>query len=276
MNLKFLNGNLAMFEKTRQTTYKIIFLGGILILLAWVILRWYHEEHQPEAEKMSSNPRRSQSQMNMQGFTYTISHHGKPLLNMKAGSLKVGKKKIGFISLGGHRQIELRDLIVDYYEPRSQNKIEPDHQRRGENIQQIDGLPSSILTAIQSFARNSGRLAGFWAQNVRFHYHHPDETQTDISGDLLQIMGAGQYLRFSGHAQISYRQRTLFCDEIFFHPENGNLSTGKNCGLTIGSEGQVGNDIKTDLRLNPLSAINNSAGELKMALEEAEMERRRY
>jgi hypothetical protein len=235
-----------MTSRSRHLTYKVVLFGGVLLLLGYVAFEWHRKANKAPPPAISVTPRTAQSKLTIKGMNYSASYGGKLLLVMRVSSVELGKKKMGFFRVGGLRQIELKGLEVDYYEPVAEERWGAGHQEDPRDIS------SGILTAAQSFIDSKGRLAGLQARRLKFHYHHTDGTTTDIEGDLLELERGGNILRIRGHAEVHHDGRSLSSDEVFFHPQDKTFFTKKNYTLTASGASEGGNEIRTDLRLNPL------------------------
>ena len=244
-----------MIPRSRHLPYKIALLGGILLLLGYVTFKLIDKINQPASPTISIHPRAKQSQMTLKGMTYSKTLLGEAFLVMKVSSLEVGKKKWGFFRVGGLKQVELQNVEVDYHEPPPVKEGRAGQKgQKGQNtgVEEPGDLHSGMLAAAQSFGGKGGRIAGFRARGVRFHYHHTDGTQTDIEGDLLEIEWSDKSLRIRGNAHVRHAGRSLSTDEIDFQPQDKTFFTKKNYTLTTNGESQRGREIRTDLFLNPL------------------------
>jgi len=235
-----------MTLSSRKLIHKIALLGGVLLLLGYVAFEWHRKANKVPPQPISVTPRAAQSKLTIKGMNYSASYGGKLLLVMSVGSVELGKKKMGFFRVGGLRQVELKGLEVDYYEPVAEERWGAGH------LEDPRDISSGILTAAQSFIDWKGRLAGLQARRLKFHYHHTDGTTTDIEGDLLELERGGNILRIRGHAKVHHAGRSLSSDEVFFQPQDKTVFTKKNYTLTASGASEGGNEIRTDLRLNPL------------------------
>ena len=235
-----------MTLSSRKLIHKIALLGGVLLLLGYVAFEWHRKANKVPPQPISVTPRAAQSKLTIKGMNYSASYGGKLLLVMSVDSVELGKKKMGFFRVGGLRQVELKGLEVDYYEPVAEERWDAGH------IEDPRDISSGILTAAQSFLDSKGRLAGLQARRLKFHYHHTDGTTTDIEGDLLELERGGNILRIRGHAKVHHAGRSLSSDEVFFQPQDKTVFTKKNYTLTASGASEGGNEIRTDLRLNPL------------------------
>ena len=225
----------------------IALIAGILLLIGYAGYRWRgSKDNDSSPPPPPIPPRVSQSKFTVKGMTYTNAYKGKPLIVMKVSSLEFGKKKMGFFRVGGVRQLELRGAEIDYHEPLAEGSGDFDPVEDPRDISRV------VLTAAQSFIDWKGRLAGLQARRLKFHYHHTDGTKTDIEGDLLELERGSNSFRIRGHAKVHHAGRSLSSDEILFQPQDKTFCTKKNYTLTAGGESEGGNEIRTDLRLNPL------------------------
>ena len=236
-----------MIPKSRHLTFKIALIAGILLLISYAGYQWHgSKEEKASPPPPPVHPRVSQSKFTVKGMTYTSAYKGKPLIVMKVNSLEFGKKKIGFFRVGGVRQLELRGAEINYHEPLVEERGDFDSTEDPRDISRV------VLTAAQSFTDWKGKLAGLQIRRLRLHYHHADGTQTDIEGDLLEVERSDKSLRIRGNALVRHLGRSLSSHEIFFQPQDKAFVTKKNYTLRANGKSQRGNEIRTDLFLNPL------------------------
>lgn len=242
-----------------------VFLCGTVILASYIAYRWHQSARSPVNASSPPSRQSIQPRMRMTGMTYTETHLGEVVFEMKIGSLEVNKKKLGFFRVGALSQVELRDVEVDYYELASTGKAPgttPETAAAEENeSQRPDDLYSSLLAAGQSFlGSRSGRLTGFEAHGIQLRYHHADESITLLAGDQLDTQWGGKNLRLRGHARAHYADRVLDSGEILFQPESNTLLVRDGYVLTVAGITHQGKVTKTNLRLQPLAAQASSDG----------------
>lgn len=178
-------------------------------------------------------------QIKIQGITYTQNHLGKKLFFIKAESIEIKKKKLGFFRIGLLKQIELNNVKIDYYKA-----------ARNSDSQNTDmDFSSSLLNAGKMIQTRKQRIAGILVHNVHIQYHQIDGAVTKLRANSLEFKKDRKLIKFKGNVMVNFGNRTLLSKELYFKTKEGVIFTKEKYVLINNGKRQQGQGISTDLHL---------------------------
>ena len=202
-----------------------LFSIGIVIIYSAIVgcflynQRNSHEKHlnQPKFQPFISNA------FEMKGINFTHNIKGYPLIKLRASSVFLTKKKIGFLKIGLFKQIEFRDLVIDYYEynlkniPRLQDNQALDNKKFARNLKSDNLDIVSIISKDYNIMRIK-HIAGVLAENVILNFHITKDSMTQFRGKYLEVL-KNKTILFKENVTVQYKNRILISNEIIFSPE---------------------------------------------------------
>ena len=183
----------------------------------------------------------------IQGIKFTHHFKERKLFSIQAENVSLKKKKIGFFRIGGLKQLELENMIVDYYEPH-ETSLDDTHMKTSLQKESHD-LLSYFSKASHSLPIIKKRLAGFAAYHATIRYHHPDGNLTIISSPYMENSNDRQSLSFRKNVAIHFQDEILLCKNLVFDVKRSQIISNEKYTLINKGMIQKGKGIRMNLRL---------------------------
>jgi hypothetical protein len=161
----------------------------------------------------------------------------KKIFSIQAEEIAIKKKKIGFFRIGGLKQLELKNTMIDYYEPPEESKEQQD-------------IITCFSKTTRSFSLYKDKLSGFIALHVTIRYHHLGGTFTIIHAPLMEIEHDTKRAIFRKSTSAHYLNKFLLCKHMYFDFQNSFLMSHDHYTFITNGKLNKGKGIKTNLKLD--------------------------
>jgi hypothetical protein len=225
--------------------FKSISVFFIICLSSFILLNAYYALTYKKEREIISQKNKTNNANIIKGIH--ITHHFKEqkVFAIQAKTASIKNKKIGFFRIGGLKQLELENMIVDYHEPQKEAAEIVGKERSSKN--ESHDLLSYFSRAGHSMPLLKKELAGFVAYHATIRYHHPDNLLTIINAPYMEIRDDRKSLHFQKNVAVHFQNKFLLCKNIIFEVnrsrlvsknkytliKNGVIQKGKGCCMNL-------------------------------------------
>jgi len=190
----------------------------------------------------------------IQGIKFTHHFKERKLFSIQAENVSLKKKKIGFFRIGGLKQLELKNMMFDYYEPFSDIKKQLLQKSKSSDKQE----PFDLLSCFSKTERSlpvfkDSNISGFAAKHAVIRYHHSDGSITIISSSYMDINNRKKAFVFYDNTSVHYKKKFLLCKKrLYLNLKNYDLISNNRFTFIDNGKMTKGRGIKTNLRLDKI------------------------
>jgi hypothetical protein len=232
------NNNLISNHFSFFTFFKSILFFVMICVTGFILINTYHVvTHKQENVIISTEKRDNPNTLT--GIHLTHHYKEQKVFSIRAKKASIKNKRIGFFRIGGLKQLELENMVVDYFVPREDASDIPSKNNNSHN--ESHDLISYISRASHSMPVFKQQLAGFAATHAIIRYHHPDDILTIINAHYMEISNDQKALQFKNHVAVHYQNEIILCKNLVFdvrrcqlesndkftHIKNGVIHKGK-------------------------------------------------
>ncbi|MBF0449775.1 MAG: hypothetical protein HQK75_03660 [Candidatus Magnetomorum sp.] len=187
-----------------------------------------------------------------------LTHHlkEKKLFSIQAETASIKKKKIGFFRIGGLKQLELKNMVIDYYVPFIDQARSDEKQHPPEIQHSSEKAPQDLISCFSYTTRSlpifNDSLSGFVADHATLRYHHLDGSLTIINAPCMEIDTDKKNLIFRVNASVHYQKKFLLCKHLNFDLQHSFLISRDRYTFINNGKMAKGKGIRTNLRLDRL------------------------
>jgi len=238
-------------ESTEYISFFSFFKGVLIFLivcsLGFILLNAYHVMMRKQENIIAVSTDKGNNSSILTGIHITHHYKEQKVFSIQAKTASIKNKKIGFFRIGGLKQLELENMIVDYYEPH-ETSLDDTHMKTSLQKESHD-LLSYFSKASHSLPIIKKRLAGFAAYHATIRYHHPDGNLTIISSPYMENSNDRQSLSFRKNVAIHFQDEILLCKNLVFDVKRSQIISNEKYTLINKGMIQKGKGIRMNLRL---------------------------
>jgi len=226
--------------------FKSIFVFIIVCVSSFILINTYYAMTYKKEDIFFSEKNKANNPNTLKGIH--ITHHLKEqkIFSIQAKTASIKNKRVGFFRIGGLKQLELENMIVDYFEPRQ--GTENDHKEMPSN-KDSHNLLSYFSRAHHSLPLLKKDLAGFVAYHASIRYHHIDNVLTIINAPYMEIKKDRKSLHFKKNVAVHFQNKFLLCKNIIFEVNHSRLVSDDRYTLIQNGVMHQGKGIRMNLRL---------------------------
>jgi len=226
---------------------KRIFIFFMVCMTGFILLNAYHVMTYKQENKFVSLTEKSDHSNTLTGIYFTHHYKEQKVFSIQAKTASIKNKKIGFFRIGGLKQLELENMIVDYFEP---NAKQPDFEQRDfSSTNESHDLLSYFSRASHSMQLLKNELAGFVAYHATIRYHHPDGILTIINSPYMEISKDRQSLQFRKNVAVHYQKEILLCKKLNYDVKHFRIVSNDKYTLIKNGVFHTGKGFRMNLRM---------------------------
>lgn len=161
--------------------------------------------------------------MEMRGAEMSKMVRSKPAYRVKANSIEVVNKKVGFLSIGGLRQIEIDGLRLDLYregvDDLRAGRASDVQDESSRTVRRVD-IFKSIFDSMRLGGNNLDSVAGLQANHVQLCFWDDSEQIFRLYAGQMRYDPADKAVVFTDHVRVSVRDQA-------FEVQNAHLDTAQ-------------------------------------------------
>jgi len=212
----------------------------MICLSGFILINTYHVLTRKQ-ENVVISIEKSNNQNTLTGIHLTHHYKEQKVFSIYAKKASIKNKRIGFFRIGGLKQLELENMVVDYFE--ASLDITPKT-----NYESHD-LISYLSRASHSMPVFKQQLAGFAATHATIRYHHPDNILTIINAPYMEISNNQKSLEFNKNVAVHYQNAILLCKHLVFDVRHSQLVSNDKYTYIKNGVIQKGKGFRKNLRL---------------------------
>ena len=219
-------------------------LGFIFLNTCYIMIK--HRETIP----VSTHSQKNNNLNSVTGIHLTHHYKEQKIFSIQAKTASIKNKKIGFFRIGGLKQLELENMIVDYFEPSNSASV-MSHKEARSREKPFD-LFSHFSKASHSIPLLKKDLAGFVAHYATIRYHHPDALMTIVNAPFMELHNDRKSLHFQKNVAVHFQKKILLCNRLIFDTRRSRIITHKKYTLINDGVIHKGKGVRMNLRLDVL------------------------
>jgi len=236
----------------------------ILILVFWFIYFYHAHFRRTPSLPAVSEPSVSRPSLNIEGFAYEDYQGNRKTLSIKAASLVVDKKKIGFFRFGLINTVRLNNAEIDIYAPERDTIPSPSYSHLDHNIlnteiqggaKRIDFRSVFSPKIFKSISRK--QIASIKIEPAIIRIYDDTRALLTIKCGYLKINLRSGLSIFEKGVQVATELKTLTTEQLNFIPDRCLLRTDKAFLLKTPQGELRGNCLETDLFLDHVTTVND-------------------
>jgi hypothetical protein len=230
----------------------LTYFKGILFFLmvcttGFVLLNTYSLMTRQQENSMTTSIKKSAGPNILTGIHLTHYYKEEKVFSIHAKQASIKNKKIGFFRIGGLKQLELENMVVDYYEPHKQPPGLRTQKMPAKN-ESFD-LLTHFSRASHSIPVLKNQIAGFAAYHATIRYHHPNNSLTIINAPYMKINHDRESLGFQKNVAVHFQKKILLCKNLTFEVKRARIVSNEKYTLINNGSIQKGKGLCMNLRL---------------------------
>ena len=245
-------------ESTEYISFFSFFKGVLIFLivcsLGFILLNAYHVMMRKQENIIAVSTDKGNNSSILTGIHITHHYKEQKVFSIQAKTASIKNKKIGFFRIGGLKQLELKNMMFDYYEPFSDIKKQLLQKSKSSDKQE----PFDLLSCFSKTERSlpvfkDSNISGFAAKHAVIRYHHSDGSITIISSSYMDINNRKKAFVFYDNTSVHYKKKFLLCKKrLYLNLKNYDLISNNRFTFIDNGKMTKGRGIKTNLRLDKI------------------------
>jgi hypothetical protein len=249
MNKKSIPEHFSLFTYLKSILFLfVVCTTGFIVLNTYSVMT-----RQKNNTLIPSTPKNAPANI-LTGIHLTHYYKEQKIFSIQAKEASIKNKKIGFFRIGGLKQLELENMIVDYFEP---HKKSSDLEQPMVAEKESFDLISHFSRASHSLPVLKNKITGFAARHATIRYHHPNGLLTVFNAPHMEINKDRESLQFQKNVAVHFKKKILLCKNLNFEVKHARIKTNEKYTLINNGSIQKGKGLCMNLRLEMTTIIEN-------------------
>jgi len=228
------------------TYFKSILFFLMVCTTGFILLNTYYLMTRKQDNTLTSAPKNASPNI-LKGLHLTHHYKEQKVFSIYAKKASIKNKRIGFFRIGGLKQLELENMIVDYFEPHEESSgLAP---KNGHATNESVDLISHFSRASHSIPVLKNKVAGFAAYHATIRYHHSNNFLTIFNAPFMEINHDRESLGFQKNVAVHFQKKILLCKNLNFEVKRARIVSNEKYTLINNGTIQKGKGVCMNLRL---------------------------
>ena len=224
----------------------------IIVFAGYILVGRYEDSKIIHESQQVSRPKTCVST----GLRFDEYYEGSRVFSLKTDSLKIIRKKVGFLRLGFWKVARLENVCIDFYQLSDENRPRNDANGMVNIGEGFPDLGSLFLKHDKFKSMISKGVEGVEINNITINLHRDGKLLSAMSSDEAKLDSRGKELVFEGNVRMSSgKDKLLKCSKISWLTDARKFRTTRRYVARIDNRIIEGTGLETDCFLENLESM---------------------